>query len=68
MAQTEALYGTSAFGQWGGTEEPAAWLRSSCKWEHNAHVGNAVPAEQAGINYKRSATQEGQVSLGSWVV
>lgn len=46
----EALCGASTFGQWGGTEEPAALLlsdtlRSSDKWEHDAHISDAVPAE-----------------------
>ena len=61
-ARTQALCGAGAFGQWGGTEEPAALLlsdtlRSSYKWEHDAHVSDAVPTEEVGINYKHSAIQ-----------
>lgn len=53
---------TAAFRQGGRTEERAASLlsdarRSPYKQEHDAHISDAVPAEQAGISYKRSAIQ-----------
>lgn len=41
---------TEALGQWGGTEEAAALLlldtlRHSYKWEHDAQISDAFPAE-----------------------
>ncbi|EOB07460.1 hypothetical protein Anapl_06618 [Anas platyrhynchos] len=68
-----ALKPTAAFRQGGRTEERAASLlsdarRSPYKQEHDAHISDAVPAEQAGISYKRSAIQGCASAVGLCLV